>query len=295
MGSSYRRKTNKLQKCRPYPDIQNPGPLQYLWVTSSNFIAISDLMRPQFEEGRHLLPQNGLDFHNLRSNRRKNQKSAKAAGFDGMGSQARSEGRDLENSANLSPFPSAEKLLQFMSKTAETFNISLIKFRQSCEYPRPKSPRGTFDIMFVEFELTHQTPRHTGFILMRHYPVRPRYVSATQLLFEIDEGFLLVMLMCFDFFFIEIQTFCINCATKCAQPNFHYLDFVEAPVYTRFVVNLYARAEAVPLYVCHSNLPCTRFMANGLAFLEADIQLSQLARQFVTNWLADSISGFLAI
>ncbi|CAB0001133.1 unnamed protein product, partial [Nesidiocoris tenuis] len=42
----------------------------------------------------------------------------------------------------------------------------------------------------------------TGFILMRHYPVRPRYVSATQLLFEIDEGFLLVMLMCFDFFFI---------------------------------------------------------------------------------------------
>ncbi|CAB0013852.1 unnamed protein product [Nesidiocoris tenuis] len=45
----------------------------------------------------------------------------------------------------------------------------------------------------------------TGFILMRHYPVRPRYVSATQLLFEIDEGFLLVMLMCFDFFFCAVR------------------------------------------------------------------------------------------
>ncbi|CAB0007377.1 unnamed protein product [Nesidiocoris tenuis] len=30
-----------------------------------------------------------------------------------------------------------------------------------------------------------------GFILMHHYPVRPRYVSATQLVLEIDEGFLL--------------------------------------------------------------------------------------------------------
>ncbi|CAB0008522.1 unnamed protein product [Nesidiocoris tenuis] len=39
----------------------------------------------------------------------------------------------------------------------------------------------------VEFELTNQTPRHTGFILMRHYTVRPRYVSATQLLLPISD------------------------------------------------------------------------------------------------------------